>query len=206
MPSPIHSVVMSGSLPQVSRRSFLTASAKAAAGRWRRFAAHRRAAANPGWRGQLLSTRHGLEAQGTPSTTRVAALDSLSSTDLDAFESMEEAPLKALREYAQARACSCRWAPGHLPDLEGVQAKWGTDKSTCARESGGRSGGFPSTARGARHVGRPADGRRSGIERQSSRCAGLPRGTVQAADAGVKIAVENHARRYALHRAGPVVE
>ena len=130
------------------------------------------------------------------------ALDSLFITDLDAFESLEEAPLQGA---ARVRRGAPRAAAGghleHLPDVEGVQAEVGHCRGTPgARHPGGASGGFSGASRGARHLGRPADGRR---HRPAHRAdgEGLPCGPVAGRGRRREDRRREPRRRHALHRA-----
>ena len=122
------------------------------------------------------------------------ALDSLFITDLDAFESLEEAPLKALREYAAARRVQLQVGTWSIcPTSKAFKPKWGTAQEHLALG-----------VRVARAVGSPVlrvvlgtwedrltDG---GIDRHIEQMVEVCRaGRSQATDAGVRIAVENHA-------------
>jgi 3-oxoisoapionate decarboxylase len=186
---------MSSSLPQVSRRSFLTASAMAAAGTLAPFRGTAAQPANPRLGMDNFSVRAmGWKARALVDYAASLALDSLFITDLDAFESLEEAPLKALREYAAARRVQLQVGTWSIcPTSKAFKPKWGTAQEHLALG-----------IRVARAVGSPVlrvvlgtwedrltDG---GIERHIEQMVKVCReGRSQAADAGVKIAVENHA-------------
>ena len=186
---------MSRSLPQVSRRSFLTASAMAAAGTLAPFRSTAAQPANPRLGMDNFSVRAmGWKAKALVDYAASLALDSLFITDLDAFESLEEAPLKALREYAAARRVQMQVGTWSIcPTSKAFKPKWGTAEEHLALG-----------IRVARAVGSPVlrvvlgtwedrltDG---GIDRHIEQMVKVCRaGRSQAADAGVKIAVENHA-------------
>ena len=160
-----------------TRRRFLSVSAAIAAGS---LASRRPTAAEP-VNPRLGMDNFAVRAMGWKARALVdyaasLALDSLFITDLDAFESLEDASLKTLREYASERAAA---DPGghleHLSHLEGVQAEPGQGgrapgswhpRRACRRVSGasGRPG----------HVGRPADRRRH-RETHRGDNQGLPR-------------------------------
>ena len=122
------------------------------------------------------------------------ALDSLFITDLDAFESFDQSSLKALREYAAARRLQLQVGTWSIcPTSKAFKPKWGTAEEHLALG-----------IRVARAVGSPVlrvvlgtwedrltDG---GIDRHIEQMVKVCRaGRSQAVDAGVKIAVENHA-------------
>jgi 3-oxoisoapionate decarboxylase len=185
---------MTRSVPKVSRRSFLTASALAAAGTLTPF----RSVAQP-VNPRLGMDNFSVRAMGWKGKALVdyaasLALDSLFITDLDAFESFDEAPLKALGEYAAARRVQLQVGTWSIcPTSKAFKAKWGTAGEHLALG-----------IRVARAVGSPVlrvvlgtwedrltDG---GIEAHMEQVAKVCRaGRSQATDVGVKIAVENHA-------------
>ena len=186
---------MSRSLPQVSRRSFLSASAMAAAGTLVPFHGAVAQPAHPRLGMDNFSVRAtGWQAKALVDYAASLALDSLFITDLDAFESLDEAPLKVLREYAAARRVQLQVGTWSIcPTSKAFKPKWGTAGEHLAL-----------AIRVARAVGSPVvrvvlgtwedrltDG---GIERHIEQVVKVCRaGRQQATDAGVKIAVENHA-------------
>ena len=202
--SPIHSLVMSRSLPQVSRRSFLTASAMAAAGTLAPFRSSAAQPVNPRLGMDNFSVRAmGWKARALVDYAASLALDSLFITDLDAFESLEEAPLKALREYAAARRLQIQVGTWSIcPTSKAFKPKWGTAEEHLALG-----------IRVARAVGSPVirvvlgtwedrltDG---GIDRHIERDdQGLPRGTVTGHRCRREDRRREPRRRHALHRAG----
>jgi sugar phosphate isomerase/epimerase len=122
------------------------------------------------------------------------ALDSLFITDLEAFESFDEAPLQALRRYAAARRLQIQVGTWSIcPTSKSFRPDWGTADEHLALG-----------IRVARAVGSPVirvvlgtwedrltDG---GIDRHIEQTLKVCRGArSRALDAGVKIAIENHA-------------
>jgi len=120
------------------------------------------------------------------------ALDSLFITDLGAFESFDEAPLKALREYAAARRLQIQVGTWSIcPTSKAFKPTWGTAEEHLALG-----------IRVARAVGSPVirvvlgtwedrltDG---GIDRHIEQTINVCRAArSRAIDAGVKIAIEN---------------
>ena len=188
---------MPQSLPGVSRRTFLSTSAVAAAGTLAGFGSARRRSQSTrasAWTTSPCARWGGRRSHS--STMRPSlALDSLFITDLDAFESFDEAPLRALREYAAARRLQIQVGTWSIcPTSKAFKPKWGTADEHLALG-----------IRVARALGSPVirvvlgtwedrltDG---GIDRHIERDRqGVPGGSVsRAVDAGVKIAVENHA-------------
>ena len=183
------------SLPHVSRRTFLTASALAAAGTLPPFRSESARRASPRLGMDNFSVRAmGWKAKALVDYAASLALDSLFITDLDAFESFEDAPLKALREYAAARRLQLQVGTWSIcPTSKAFKPKWGNAEEHLALG-----------IRVARAVGSPVvrvvlgtwedrltDG---GIDRHIEQIVKVCRaGRLQATDAGVKIAVENHA-------------
>ena len=177
-----------------SRRAFLTAALG--------FAAATRGSASP--LPQPVNPRLGMDnfavrAMGWKAKALVdyaasLALDSLFITDLDAFESFDEAPLQALRQYAAARRLQIQVGTWSIcPTSKAFRANWGTADEHLALG-----------IRVARAVGSPVirvvlgtwedrltDG---GITRHIEEVIKVCRaGRSRALDAGVKIAIENHA-------------
>ena len=136
----------------------------------------------------------GWKAQALIDYAAAMALDSLFITDLDAFESLDEAPLRALREYATARRLQIQVGTWSIcPTSKAFKPKWGTADEHLAL-----------AIRVARALGSPVirvvlgtwedrltDG---GIDRHIDETVKVCRAQrARAVDAGVKIAVENHA-------------
>ena len=186
---------MTRSLPRVSRRSFLTASALAATGTLAPFRGAPAQPVSPRLGMDNFSVRAmGWKAKALVDYAASLALDSLFITDLDAFESLDDAPLRALREYAAARRVQLQVGTWSIcPTSKAFKPKWGTAGEHLALG-----------IRVARAVGSPVlrvvlgtwedrttDG---GIERHIEQMVNVCRaGRSLAADAGVRIAVENHA-------------
>jgi 3-oxoisoapionate decarboxylase len=186
---------MSRSLRRVSRRCFLTTSALAAAGTLAPLRSAVAQPVNPRLGMDNISVRAmGWKAKALVDYAASLALDSLFITDLDAFESLDERSLKALREYAAARRLQLQVGTWSIcPTSKAFKPKWGTAEQHLALG-----------IRVARAVGSPVvrvvlgtwedrltDG---GIDRHIEQLVKVCRaGRSQAVDAGVKIAVENHA-------------
>jgi 3-oxoisoapionate decarboxylase len=186
---------MRSSRPSVSRRTFLSVSAFAAAGTLAGLRSVRAQAVNP----RLGMDNFAVRAMGWKGKALVdyaasLALDSLFITDLDAFESLDEPPLKALREYATARRLQIQVGTWSIcPTSRAFKPKWGTAEEHLALG-----------IRVARAVGSPVirvvlgtwedrltDG---GINRHIEETITVCRAVrSRAVDAGVKIAIENHA-------------
>jgi sugar phosphate isomerase/epimerase len=188
--------VMDRSEHVVTRRVFLSVSASAAGAALA--AARRDAAADP------VNPRLGMDsfavrAMGWKARALVdyaasLALDSLFVTDLDAFESLEDAALESLREYAGERRLQIQVGTWSIcPTSKAFKPNWGTAEEHLALG-----------IRVARAVGSPVirvvlgtwedrltDG---GIDRHIEETIRVCRALrTRAIDAGVKIAVENHA-------------
>ena len=136
----------------------------------------------------------GWKAQALVDYAAALALDSLFITDLDAFESFDDGPLRALREYAAARRIAIQVGTWSIcPTSKAFKPKWGTAEEHLAL-----------AIRVAHAVGSPVvrvvlgtwedrltDG---GIDRHIAEVVKVCRaGRSRAVDANVKIAIENHA-------------
>ena len=186
---------MPQSLPGVSRRTFLSTSAVAAAGTLAAIRSAEAQSINPRLGMDNFSVRAmGWKAQSLVDYAAALALDSLFITDLDAFESLDEAPLRALRDYAAARRLQIQVGTWSIcPTSKAFKPKWGTADEHLAL-----------AIRVARALGSPVirvvlgtwedrltDG---GIDRHIDETVKVCRAQrARAVDAGVKIAVENHA-------------
>ena len=181
--------------PQVSRRTFVTGSLLAAAsvvGGIRRLAAQ---PVNPRLGMDNFAVRAmGWKAQALVDYAAALALDSLFITDLDAFESFDEGPLKALRAYAAARRLDIQVGTWSIcPTSKAFKAKWGTAEEHLALG-----------IRVADAVGSPVIRVVLGTWEDRVTDGGIDRHIVEvikvcraarsrAVDANVKIAIENHA-------------
>ena len=181
--------------PSVSRRTFISASALAAAGTIAGLGPAHAQPTNPRLGMDNFAVRAmGWKAKALVDYAASLALDSLFITDLDTFESFDEAPLKALREYAAARRLQIQVGTWSIcPTSKAFKPKWGTADEHLALG-----------IRVARAVGSPVirvvlgtwedrltDG---GIDRHIEETLKVCRAArSRAIDAGVKIAIENHA-------------
>jgi 3-oxoisoapionate decarboxylase len=186
---------MSSPQPQVSRRTFLSTAALAAAGMLVDSGSVRAQPVNHRLGMDNFAVRAmGWKAKALVDYAASLALDSLFITDLDAFESLDDGPLEALGEYAAVRRLQIQVGTWSIcPTSKAFKPKWGTATEHLALG-----------IRVARAVGSPVirvvlgtwedrltDG---GIDRhidETVRVCRARRG--QAIDAGVKIAIENHA-------------
>ena len=121
--------------------------------------------------------------------------DSLFITDLDAFESLDDAALEAIRQQAAAKHLRIQLGTWSIdPTSKAFRPKWGSAEEHLALGHPGRPGRWDRRSCGSSwapsRTGSPTAASR-GTSSRSSRSASR-RGR-RAIDAGVKIAVENHA-------------
>src|SRR4051812_28608922 len=186
---------MVDSAPGVSRRSFLSTSAMGAVGVLAGLGPVAAQPVNPRLGMDNFAVRAmGWKAQALIDYAAALALDSLFITDLDAFESFDEGPLKALRAYAAARRLEIQVGTWSIcPTSKAFKAKWGSAEEHLALG-----------IRVAHALGSPVirvvlgtwedrltDG---GIDRHIGEVIKVCRAArSRAVDANVTIAIENHA-------------